>query len=365
MTNKKSKDDPRVTRKGVTIRSFLIVFFILLLLAIGQSFIIVIYFDYTIIPPLLLGALIIYWAIVAGIFSLLTALNIRKRYERPLQLMSEVSEKVAAGDFTAKLETYHKDGSVDYLDAIFLDFNKMVDELASIEILKNDFVSNVSHEIKTPLAVIQNYTTILQSDTLTDAQRKEYSQIIFGATEQLSSLVTNILRLSKLENQTIIQAPKAYDICGQLGDCILNFADRLEEKEIEFSADTEDKAMVLADESLVEIIWNNLMSNAIKFTQPGGKITLTQVSDDNQVVVAISDNGCGMTPETIKHIYDKFYQGDTSHSGQGNGLGLALVKRVIDLIGGEISVTSAPSKGTTFTVRIRRATNEEIQKNSE
>lgn len=364
MKTKKGIFDEKVTRKSVTPSSFLAVFLTLMFLAIGQSFIIVIYFGSNIIPPRLLLSLMIYWAVVTAAFSFLTAVNIRKRYTRPIQLMSEVTERVAAGDFTARLETYHKDGKPDYLDAMFLDFNKMVDELASIEILKNDFVSNVSHEIKTPLAVMQNYATLLQSDDLSDAQRKEYSQVIFDATGQLSTLVTNILKLSKLENQTITQAAKSYDVCGQLGECILNFADCLEEKEIEFSADMEDRAMVIADESLVEIIWNNLLSNAIKFTPKGGTIKLTQISDELCIRVSIQDTGCGMKPETMKHIFDKFYQGDTSHSGVGNGLGLALVKRVIDLIGGEISVTSEYGNGTIFTVKLWRAENETNKKNT-
>lgn len=270
---------------------------------------------------------------------------------------------MAAGDFSARLETYHTDGKRDYLDAMFLDFNKMVDELASIEILKDDFVSNVSHEIKTPLAVIQNYAILLQSNHLSDTQQAEYSQIIFGATQQLSALVTNILKLSKLENQTIMQAPKPYDVCGQLGECILNFADLLEEKEILFSADMEDTAIIVADESLVEIIWNNLLSNAIKFTPKGGTIQLKQITDGSCVRISVQDTGCGMTSETMKHVFDKFYQGDTSHSGQGNGLGLALVKRVIDMVGGEISVTSEYGKGTIFTVVLRRNDREAIKKN--
>ena len=364
MKTKNGIFDEKVTRKSVTPSSFLAVFLTLMFLAIGQSFIIVIYFGSNIIPPRLLGSLMIYWAVVTAAFSFLTAINIRKRYTRPIQLMSEVTEKVAAGDFTARLEIYHKDGKLDYLDAMFLDFNKMVDELASIEILKNDFVSNVSHEIKTPLAVMQNYATLLQNDSLSEMQRKEYSQIIFDATQQLSSLVTNILRLSKLENQSITQACKPYDVCGQLGECVLAFAERLEEKNIQFSVDMEDKAMVLADESLVEIIWNNLLSNAIKFTPDGGTIQLTQTSNEDCVLISVRDTGCGMKPETMKHIFDKFYQGDTSHSGVGNGLGLALVKRVIDLIGGEISVTSEYGNGTIFTVKLRRAENETDKKNT-
>lgn len=354
--------DPRVKRRSFSWLRFFTIFLILLSLAVGQTLIVLKHYGNTnIIPPLLLNSIIWYWAIVAAIYSWIATVSIRFRYEKPMRKISNATRQVASGDFSVQLHPQHGESSLDYMDVAFLDFNKMVQELSSIEILKNDFVSNVSHEIKTPLAVIQNYATLLQSDALTKEQHKEYSQVIFGAAEQLSVLVTNVLRLSKLENQTITQIPKAYDVCGQLDDCILSFADQLEQKQIDFSAETEDKAMVMADESLVEIIWNNLLSNAIKFTKPGGKITLTQTSNNDSIIVSLRDNGCGMDEETVKHIFEKFYQGDTSHRQQGNGLGLALVKRVIDLIGGEIAVTSELHKGTTFTVIIRRAANAPIQ----
>lgn len=358
--------DPRVKKRSFSWLRFFSIFFILLSLAVGQTLIILkCYGNTNAIPPILLNSIIWYWAIVAAIYSWIATISIRFKYERPMRKISNATRQVAGGDFSVQLNPQHRESHLDYMDVAFLDFNKMVQELSSIEILKNDFVSNVSHEIKTPLAVIQNYATLLQSDTLTDEQHKEYSQVIFGAAEQLSVLVTNVLRLSKLENQTITQIPKAYDVCGQLDDCILNFADQLEQKQLNFSANTEDKAMVLADESLVEIIWNNLLSNAIKFTKPGGEITITQTSNNDWIIVLVRDNGCGMDAETVRHIFDKFYQGDPSHLQKGNGLGLALVKRVIDLTGGEITVESEPCKGSTFTVKIRRAINETTHKNVE
>lgn len=346
---------PKISRKALSWRSFFLVLSVLLTLALGQAFIIVNYFDYHVIPPKLLTALVLYWVVVAISFSLLTGFNVRRRYETPLRHMKEVAARVAAGDFTARMGVADKERDMDYLDTILRDINKMVDELASIEILKNDFVSNVSHEIKTPLAVIQNYATLLQECDLTEQQRKEYADIISSASDQLSVLVTNILRLSKLENQKITSIPQPYDICGQLGDCILNFETQIEAGQLDFSAQMEDQVIVLADENLVEMIWNNLLSNAIKFTPPGGNITLTQTSDESAVTVSISDTGCGMNEETMKHIFDKFYQGDSSHLQKGNGLGLALVKKVIDLIHGEISVTSEPDQGSTFTVKLQKA----------
>lgn len=347
--------DPRIKRRSFSWLRFIGVFAILMLLAISQSLILANYFDSNIIPPKMLNLLIVYWAIVAGVYSLLATLNIRRKYEKPMKQLSKATRMVASGDFSAHLEPQHSEDRLNYLDVMCLDFNKMVEELSSIEILKNDFISNVSHEIKTPLAVIQNYATLLQSENLTDEQRSEYTDVIFSASEQLSELVTNILRLSKLENQAIRPAPEEYDVCRQLSDCIFNFADQLERKQIDFSAETEDRALALADESMVEIIWNNLLSNAIKFTEPGGKITLTQTSDQNHVIVSVQDSGCGMDAETIKHIFDKFYQGDPSHLQKGNGLGLALVKKVLDLIDGEITVESKLHKGTVFTVKIPKS----------
>lgn len=354
MNKKKTAPDSRIKRHTFSWSRFIIVFAVLLLLAFGQSFMLVSHFDSHIIPPELVNPLILYWAVVAALFSLITTFNIRRRYEKPMEHMGEVTKRVSEGDFTARLEVAHTGDKLDYLDVMFLDFNKMVEELASIEILKNDFVSNVSHEIRTPLAVIQNYIMLLQDSALTDAKRREYMDVIFHASEQLSLLVTNILRLNKLENQVIRPEPQAYDVCRQLGDCIMNFADRMEAKGLEFEADMEDKAYVLADESMVEIIWNNLLSNAVKFTEPGGKITLTQTTEDGSVRICIADTGCGMDGQTMCRIFDKFYQGDTSHSQEGYGLGLALAARIIDLSHGEITVTSSPGGGSGFTVRLQK-----------
>lgn len=357
---KKYDRDPRVKRRSFSWLRFLGVFAVLMALAIGQSLMLANYFDSSIIPPEMLNMMIFYWAIVAGTYSFVSTLTIQWKYEIPLKQLSRASRLVAGGDFSARLEPQHSEDKLNHLDVMCLDFNTMVEELSSIEILKNDFISNVSHEIKTPLAVVQNYATLLQDDTLTKEQRREYTDIIFHAAEQLSQLVTNVLRLGKLENQAIMPVPQEYDVCRQLSDCVMTFANQLEIKNIDFSANTEDLAFVLADESMAEIVWNNLLSNAIKFTEPGGKITLTQTSDHDTIIVSVQDNGCGMTEETIRHIFDKFYQGDPSHLQKGNGLGLALVKRVLDLIGGTITVESTLHKGSTFTVRIPKAQKEAL-----
>lgn len=238
---------------------------------------------------------------------------------------------------------------------MILDFNKMVEELGSVETLKTDFVSNVSHEMKTPIAVIKNYAEVLQTGKGTEEERLEYAQNIEEAAGRLSSLISNILRLNKLEHQQIDPEIESYDLCGQLEQCILNYEEMWDEKNLDLEVDMEEKAVVDADRSLMELVWNNLLSNAVKFTEPGGKVTVRQISSDGYAEVEVTDTGCGMSRENIRHIFDKFYQGDTSHSQEGNGLGLALVRRILVLMNGEISVVSEEGRGSTFTVRVPAA----------
>lgn len=244
---------------------------------------------------------------------------------------------------------------------MFLDFNKMVEEPGSIETLKTDFFSDVSHEFKSPLAVISGSADLLKkSPSLSSRDQKEVDSIQ-DATRRLADLIQNMLKLNKLEKQTIRPAPSVFDVCAQVCGCAVQFEDQWEKKNLDFEADLEDSAAVYADPGLTELVWNNLLSNAIKFTPEGGTITLTQKTLDNWVEVSVQDSGCGMTPETMRHIFDKFYQGDTSHATQGNGLGLALVKRILELSGGEIAVESQPGKGSLFTVRLPRPDGQEAQ----
>ena len=294
----------------------------------------------------------VYWGMVAVGLTLFTRTQIKGTYEEPLHKLAEATDQVANGDFSVYVPTIHTPDKWDYLDVMIMDFNKMVEELGSIETLKSDFVSNVSHEMKTPIAIIKNYAELLGAENITEEHRKEYAANIEGAAKRLSDLIGNILKLNKLENQRITPEVESYDVCRQLCECVLQFEDAWEEKEIELEMETEDSAMAAADESLLELVWNNLLSNAVKFTEPGGKITVTQTSDERYVDISVSDTGCGMDRESVKHIFDKFYQGDTSHSKEGNGLGLALVKRVLELSDGEIDVFSESGKGSTFHVRL-------------
>ena len=298
---------------------------------------------------------VIYWSLVAIGLTLFTRKKIREVYEEPLHKMAEATEKVANGDFSVYIPAIHSSDRLDYLDVMILDFDRMVEALGSVETLKTDFVSNVSHEMKTPVAVIKNYAELLQKKSITEEQRIKYSADIESAADRLSTLVTNILKLNKLENQTIDVEVRTYDVCRQICDCVLQYENLWEEKQIELDIDMDDEAWIEADESLMELVWNNLISNAVKFTEPGGNVTVRQKVKDGNVIVSISDTGCGMSEESIRHIWDKFYQGDTSHSKEGNGLGLAMVKRVMNLMDGNIQVNSKEGEGSTFTIMIKSA----------
>lgn len=294
----------------------------------------------------------VYWALVAVALTLYARWQIKKTYEEPMHRLAKATAKVAQGDFSVYVPPLHTADKLDYLDVMILDFNTMVEELGSIETLKTDFFSNVSHEMKTPLSVIQNYAQLLQKENLTEEERREYADSILQSTRKLSSLITNILKLNKLEKQTIRPAPEQYDLCQQLCDCALQFEDAWEKKEIEFIAELEDRVVIEADPGLLELVWTNLLSNAVKFTPSGGTVTLTQTSNEQEVTVSVSDTGCGMDEKTLRHIYDKFYQGDTSHSTEGNGLGLALVQRILQLSNGTITVKGRVGQGSAFTVRL-------------
>lgn len=293
-----------------------------------------------------------YWAWVAADLTLYTRWQVKRNYEEPMQEFAKATSRVAQGDFSVYVAPLHTVDKQDYLDVMIMDFNKMVEELGSIETLKTDFFSNVSHEIKTPLAVIHSNAALLNREGITEEQRRECTETILHATRRLSNLITNMLKLNKLEKQVIKPVPRPYDVCAQICECALQFEDMWDKKDIEFVADMEDRAQICADEGLLDLVWTNLLSNAVKFTPAGGTVTITQTSDAEKITVCIADTGCGMEEATIKRIFEKFYQGDASHATEGNGLGLALVQRILELSDGSISVRSAPGEGSAFTVTL-------------
>lgn len=349
------KEEYRIRKKNGRLPVFFLTLFTLGVLTTIQFFILGKYIDYQSVDTLRVLLINGYWVIGAAFFTLISSYQIKHYYERPIDILAKGTKKVADGDFSVYLKPLHRPDRMDYIDAMFLDFNKMVEELGSIETLKTDFVSNVSHEMKLPISVIKNYAELIQSNRLSEEQRMEYAVSIEAAAGRLSDLVSNILRLNKLENQRMTPEAEVYDVCRQLCDCAIQFEDLWEKKGIELEVDIEDKAEIYADKNLMDLVWNNLLSNAIKFTEPGGTVFLRQSSTSKLVRISVSDTGCGIRKESIRHIFDKFYQGETSHSMEGNGLGLALVQRILQLMNGDIQVVSEQGNGSTFTVTLPAA----------
>lgn len=292
------------------------------------------------------------------IFCIIDTYRRRCIISKPVKRIQNGINNVIKGDFSTKIKPIYGEDSDNEFDQIIVGLNKMIEELSGVETLRTDFISNVSHELKTPLAVMQNYGILLQNPDLTESQRIEYGKAITEQTKRLSTLVMNILKLNKLENQQIYPNVEKYNLGEQLCECMLEFESVWEEKNIEIYTNIEEEVMIEADKELLSVVWNNLLSNALKFTEQGGTVSLSlyKKKEDNVefAYIEINDTGCGMTSETGRNIFKKFYQGDTSHATKGNGLGLALVKRVIDICGGEISVSSKPGEGSTFIVKLRR-----------
>ncbi len=294
-------------------------------------------------------------AVIVVISLLCTGIDIVRRkimIDAPVRKILQATERIAKGDFSVRLETAHTYETYDDYDLIMENVNAMAAELSKSEILKADFVSNVSHELKTPLAIIQSYAKLLEKEGLSEELRIKYAQTICAAAKRLNDLVGNILKLNKLEHQELTPETEAVRLDEMLAEAVLGFEELIEQKELTLSCEL-DEATVVSSKSYLEIVWNNLLSNAVKFTEKGGTIGVSVKKSADGAIVTVSDTGCGISPETGARIFDKFYQGDTSHSGEGNGLGLALVKKVIDVLGGEISVSSEVGKGSVFTIVLR------------
>ncbi len=301
------------------------------------------------------AAKVTFWNVVLITFLFKFADYIRRKImvERPTKIITEATEKIMSGDFSVRIKPMESSG-MEGFNQIAMAINQMAEELSSVETLRTDFIANVSHEMKTPLAVMQNYGTLLQAPDLSDEKRMEYAKGVTDGSRRMADMMTNILKLNRLENQQIYPQVSEFDLGEQLCECLLQYENVWEKANIEIETDIAEDVKVKADAELLSHVWNNLFSNAFKFTPSGGTVTVSLIATDYHAIVKVTDTGCGMTPEVGAHIFEKFYQGDTSHSVQGNGLGLALVKRVIDIMQGEIGVESAVGVGTTFTVKIRR-----------
>lgn len=288
--------------------------------------------------------------LIIGIFCIILGYVVSywlfNMFYNPLEQMSTAAQKVAQGNYEVRLSYNGKDKE---LEAAIQNFNHMVQELNSVEIMRQDFIANVSHEFKTPLSSITGYVTLLQDPELTENERNEYIQMAFFNIEKLNDLTGNILQLSKLESQSTIQKPVTYRLDEQLREAIVLLEPKWSSKHMHLELEMPE-TYYCGQQALLFQVWTNLIGNAIKFTPDKGIISIQIQQLKQQIQVTIQDNGIGMSKETQTHIFEKFYQGDTSRKSQGNGLGLALCKRIIDLSGGEIQIESELGKGAVFTV---------------
>lgn len=288
---------------------------------------------------------------VTAVFSVMDLIRQYYTMDLPLQEIKSALEKVQHGDFDIHLSR-HFGSQFSQFNPIIDDVNLMAKELNSMEMLRSDLIANISHEVKTPLSSILNYGTLLQQKDLSEEKRLEYAKAITEQTRRLSSLVSGILRLNRLENQNIYPNRQEYDLSEQLIECLLSFEDSWEQKSITIVNEIDDDVKVNADQELLGLIWNNLFSNAVKYCNEGGTIRVRLKEQDDQVTVTVQDDGIGMTQETVNHIFDKFYQGDTSHASEGNGLGMSMVREILNIVGGDIAISSTLGEGSQFVVTV-------------
>ena len=266
----------------------------------------------------------------------------------PVARLSDASRQIARGDFDLTVEY---SGSIEEIRTTYESFNTMARELGAIETLRKDFIANVSHEFKTPLTAIEGYAMLLQDGSLPESERAEYAGRILSSSNRLSSLVSNILLLSKLEQQDVAMPVNTFRLDEQIRQALLSLEPLWTKKELALDVEL-DEVRHTGCERLLYPVWTNLLGNAVKFSPAGGRLTLRLKTEDKKAVFSVSDQGPGISEDEMRHIFDKFYQGDSSRKQEGSGLGLALVRRVLQLCGGKIAVQSAPGAGSTFTVSL-------------
>ena len=291
--------------------------------------------------------LIVYMALVSLFTGTILARFGGERFLRQIYELVNATKEVAAGNFNIRMGS----GSTREIDIITKSFNEMVKELSTIETLRSDFISNISHEFKTPISSIRGFARGLKKDTLTDEQRNEYLDIIISESERLTRLSSNVLLLSRLESTEKVFEEAAYSLDEQIRRTVLLLEPQLQKKRIEVDVALET-VLIIANEEMLSHLWINLLGNAIKFSPYGGTVKITLGTVGEEAVVTISDSGIGMNDNVKKRIFDKFYQEDQSRATEGNGLGLSLVKRILELENGEIEVDSELGKGTCFTVSL-------------
>ncbi|MBQ4327665.1 MAG: HAMP domain-containing protein [Clostridia bacterium] len=285
-------------------------------------------------------------SIIGGFFAAL----VTRLFVKPVDDLISATKKAADGDFSVRVRPQY---AFEEISELAENFNNMMAELEGIELFRSGFINDFSHEFKTPLVSIRGFAKQLENDDISDEEKKLYAGIIVSECERLSNMSKNILLLSKLENQQYTAKKEVFSLDEQLRKSVLLFEHEIEAKNIELDIDLAD-CDYIGDEEIMSQIWINLLSNALKYTPDGGKIGVLLFIRAREICVRIKDTGIGIKKESLDRIFEKFYQEDPSHKASGNGLGLPLVKRIVEIVGGRISVESEAGKGTCVSVYLPR-----------
>ncbi len=336
--------------RTINIQMVLFVFSIMLLSGLLTSASFSFLYTLGIFPEWVLSSILTPFITMLASIAIGTALTAvaSERVLKPLNQLIRATKAVAKGDFRVRVQEMDSDSEI----AILLrNFNHMTQELGSIEMFRNDFINNFSHEFKTPITSIMGFAKQLQNKDLSDEKRKEYTDIIINESERLTNMASNVLLLSKFENQQIITNKTQFELDEQLRNCVILLEKDWSKRNIEMHLDLEP-VKISGNSEMLSHLWLNLIENAIKYSADNSSVTVSCHKAGTNVEVTVSDTGEGMDETTLKHIFDKFYQGDKSHSVTGNGLGLSIAKRIVELCNGEITVKSKLSRGTSFTVKL-------------
>ena len=293
-------------------------------------------------------------ALLSLLLAVMISVAIERTIVKPMRSMTWHMGELAKGDFSIRMPPNERI-EINEAKQFTKSFNKAAEELSGIEIMRANFISDFSHEFRTPIASISGFAQLLRDQNLSEEERDEYLDIIIDESRRLSNLSEDILNLSRMESSNILTNVGTIDVAEGLRRSIAIVEPNANEKNIAVTVDI-DETQVIGNADYLSQLWTNILQNAVKFTPKGGSIKISlknsQVQKTKSVTCAISDNGCGMDESTRAHLFERFYQGDTSHAQEGNGLGLALCKRIVDLHGGTIRVISAPGKGSTFVVTL-------------
>lgn len=344
----------RRPKRGVPIKSLrmLLTFFVLCVMVVTTFLTVFIYILLEAIFPSLADyatATVFASLLASVVIGTLLATLVSKWFLLPLKDVINAANKISRGDFKVQLKENY--GENTELGMLQRSFNHMARELDGIEMFRKDFINSFSHEFKTPIVSVRGFAHQLQAGGLTEEEEKEYIAIIASESDRLAKMANNVLLLSKLEHQQIVTDKRTFSLDEQLRTCLLLLEKQWTEKELELEIDL-DPVTYCFNEDMLSEVWINLFGNAIKFTPSRGKITCILRKTEDHIKICISDTGRGMSPEVISHIFEKFYQGDRSHGEEGNGIGLTIVSRILELCGGRIHVESSPGMGSVFTVTL-------------